>query len=114
MRPTCKGASCNPEILHIGQCGLPCRAPHLTRFDTLLQDLVESVSDMGKANDWFLVAPDFTDYMRAQAGTSTRPTIVTLCRAVQPVCWRCSRCLSVASWAGRQGCGPCAALNPEP
>ena len=21
---------------------------------------------MGKANDWFLVAPDFTDYMRAQ------------------------------------------------
>ena len=29
------------------------------------QDLVESVSDMSKANDWFLVAPDFTDYMRA-------------------------------------------------
>ncbi len=31
-----------------------------------VQDLVESVSDMSKANDWFLVAPDFTDYMRAQ------------------------------------------------
>lgn len=29
---------------------------------------MESVSDMSKANDWFLVAPDFTDYMRAQAG----------------------------------------------
>jgi len=31
-----------------------------------LQDLADSVSDMSKANDWFLVAPDFTDYMRAQ------------------------------------------------
>lgn len=30
------------------------------------QDLVDSVSDMSKANDWFLVAPDFTDYLRAQ------------------------------------------------
>ena len=31
-----------------------------------MQDLADSVSDMSKANDWFLVAPDFTDYMRAQ------------------------------------------------
>lgn len=31
------------------------------------QDLVESVSVMNdKNNDWFLVAPDFTDYLRAQ------------------------------------------------
>ncbi|CAL5225473.1 g8295 [Coccomyxa viridis] len=30
------------------------------------QDLADSVSDMSKSNDWFLVAPDFTDYMRAQ------------------------------------------------
>lgn len=33
-----------------------------------MQDLVESVSLMNDSNnDWFLVAPDFTDYMRAQA-----------------------------------------------
>ncbi len=31
-----------------------------------VQDLADSVSDMSKSNDWFLVAPDFTDYMRAQ------------------------------------------------
>ena len=31
-----------------------------------MQDLADSVSDMSKANDWFLVAPDFTEYMRAQ------------------------------------------------
>jgi hypothetical protein len=37
-----------------------------TMFCCIAQDLVESVSDMSKANDWFLVAPDFTDYMRAQ------------------------------------------------
>ena len=34
----------------------------------IVQDLVESVSVMNDHNnDWFLVAPDFTDYMRAQA-----------------------------------------------
>ncbi|KAK9840953.1 hypothetical protein WJX81_002313 [Elliptochloris bilobata] len=31
------------------------------------QDLADSISDMSKGNDWFLVAPDFTDYLRAQA-----------------------------------------------
>ena len=36
------------------------------RTCAVMQDLADSVSDMSKANDWFLVAPDFTDYMRAQ------------------------------------------------
>lgn len=31
-----------------------------------LQDLVDNVNDMSKANDWFLLANDFTDYLRAQ------------------------------------------------
>ena len=31
-----------------------------------MQPLADSISDMSKGNDWFLVAPDFTDYMRAQ------------------------------------------------
>lgn len=36
------------------------------------QDLADSVSDMSKSNDWFLVAPDFTDYMRAQVSPCVR------------------------------------------
>ena len=31
-----------------------------------MQDLADSVYDMEKGNDWFLVAPDFADYLRAQ------------------------------------------------
>ena len=31
-----------------------------------MQDLADSVFDMEKGNDWFLVAPDFADYLRAQ------------------------------------------------
>ena len=31
-----------------------------------MQDLADSVYDMKKGNDWFLVAPDFADYLRAQ------------------------------------------------
>lgn len=30
------------------------------------QDLADSVSDMSKGNDWFLVANDFASYMSAQ------------------------------------------------
>ena len=33
----------------------------------MLQDLVDSVNDMTKGNDWFLVANDFASYMDAQA-----------------------------------------------
>ena len=31
-----------------------------------LQDLADSVNDMTKGNDWFLVANDFASYMDAQ------------------------------------------------
>ena len=34
-----------------------------------MQDLADSVYDMKKGNDWFLVAPDFADYLRAQVGS---------------------------------------------
>ncbi len=37
------------------------------RLSCAEQDLADSISDMSKGNDWFLVAPDFTDYLRAQA-----------------------------------------------
>ena len=30
------------------------------------QDLVDNVNDMTKSNDWFLLANDFADYLRAQ------------------------------------------------
>ena len=39
---------------------------HVVENGVAMQDLADSVSDMSKSNDWFLVAPDFTDYMRAQ------------------------------------------------
>ena len=42
-------------------------------LDWPVQDLADSVSDMSKANDWFLVAPDFTDYMRAQVSPPRHP-----------------------------------------
>ncbi len=43
-----------------------------------VQDLVESVSVMNDSNnDWFLVAPDFTDYMRAQARPILHPVAAT-------------------------------------
>ncbi|KAK9849013.1 hypothetical protein WJX84_009521 [Apatococcus fuscideae] len=32
----------------------------------LFQDLVDNVNDMSKANDWFLLGNDFSDYLRAQ------------------------------------------------
>lgn len=31
---------------------------------------MDSVNDMTKGNDWFLVANDFADYMRAQVGAA--------------------------------------------
>ena len=39
----------------------------LLKLNCAEQDLADSISDMSKGNDWFLVAPDFTDYLRAQA-----------------------------------------------
>ena len=30
------------------------------------QSLVDNVNDMTKSNDWFLLANDFADYMKAQ------------------------------------------------
>jgi len=41
--------------------------PLLLTLSCAEQDLADSISDMSKGNDWFLVAPDFTDYLRAQA-----------------------------------------------
>ena len=56
-----------------------------------MQDLADSVSDMSKANDWFLVAPDFTDYMRAQvspAATCWRPLQALVCTSAVSVSHR--------------------------
>ena len=38
----------------------------LTVAEILMQDLADSVNDMSKGNDWFLVANDFASYMDAQ------------------------------------------------
>ena len=60
---------------YVGICGYPC-------VDSV-QDLVESISVMNDSNnDWFLVAPDFTDYMRAQA--SACPSLPFLCSCLNP------------------------------
>lgn len=37
------------------------------------QDLVDSVNDMSKGNDWFLVANDFASYMDAQVRAQPPP-----------------------------------------
>ena len=67
---------CKSDVLHL---------------DWHVQDLADSVSDMSKANDWFLVAPDFTDYMRAQVSPlrhAAAPAVASGlhegCHSVQP------------------------------
>lgn len=60
----CAGPACGNAV---GMTDVHCYAIPALPCREYFKPLVDSVNNMNVGNDWFLVANDFADYMRAQA-----------------------------------------------